>query len=533
MKHGEANSSSIRLLVFGPENAGKTCLIATLFEESFQENPATEGADVKIGTIYANNWHQCTPEDMADKLHVRYCHSLNVTAKKSVKSSLSRSSNIAATAKPHDHSQPQMPEVKLEDIKQAKILKLSSEDEFTAIVWDFAGQIEYLNTHTVFVRKNNLVFIVFKASCNLFDPTQARPGDQNASTHVPKASQFKVIHYWLQTVTSVCNDDGGTHHKSERLPTVVLIATHLDEIMGDIEAAKKEIILQLAKELEGKPYAKHLFGNREGLEVALEKYCIFISNKDRDPSTIALLKDIVNQATAPILKEKHPLVYIKIEEKLLLQKEDVITTSDFHKIAVENGFLAEEGSDEFKGVLTHFHHKGIILHFPAVENLKELIFLSPQWLEKLISFLVVGHPYKSTGDIKDFAYKCLTGDGLLLGTFLAHMLEMFNKRYRFAGRKISFEKAESFLIKFGFIVAVSTKTRLFDSHPEIVIEKENKVFIVPSQLRTAKNEIERQQNKIDEWSIYFKFMAGFIPPMVFHHMVAACITWNGDRSIIK
>ena len=154
-------------------------------------------------------------------------------------------------------------------------------------------------------------------------------------------------------------------------------------------------------------------------------------------------------------------------------------------------------------------------------------------VRKLISFLVIGHPYNPTGDIKDYAYKCLTEDGFLLGTFLTHMLEMFNKRYKFASSEISFEKAVAFLIKFGFIVAVSTKTRLFDSHPEIEIEKENKVFIVPSQLRTATHEIEKQQNKTNEWSIYFKFMAGFIPPMVFHHMVAACITWNGDRSIIE
>ena len=139
-------------------------------------------------------------------------------------------------------AQLQTPEVKVEEIKQAKIVKVSSENEFTAIVWDFAGQIQYLNTHTVFVRKQP-GFIFFKASCNL----QARPGDQNKSTHVPKASQFKVIHYWLQAVTSVCNDDGEAQHKSEQLPTIVLIATHLDEITGDVEAAKKEIILQLVK----------------------------------------------------------------------------------------------------------------------------------------------------------------------------------------------------------------------------------------------------------------------------------------------
>ena len=70
-----------------------------------------------------------------------------MTVKKKAKSSLPCSHSNSVLA------QLQTPEVKVEEIKQAKIVKVSSENEFTAIVWDFAGQIQYLNTHTVFVRK--------------------------------------------------------------------------------------------------------------------------------------------------------------------------------------------------------------------------------------------------------------------------------------------------------------------------------------------------------------------------------------------
>ena len=565
LRYGIAKSSSLRLLVFGPENSGKTCLVATLFKDDFQENAATQGAEVQIGTIYAANWRKCSAKEMADKLHVRFCTKLNTTAqeqdtflsfetsppmeasvvkkkKRGVSSKLKRmfsrstsvtkSLSVEASEIKEEESgtKGKAPEMKEEDIKLAKYIEefeVTTEDEFHAIVWDFAGQIEYLSTHTVFVRKNNLVLIVFKASCNLADPIEARPGDQKPSA---KMNHFKVIHYWLKTVTSVCNEDGGSQYMSELLPTVVLIATHIDEIEGDVEVAKEDIITQLARELEGKPYAKHLAGNRAGLLDALRKYCFFVSNKVRDLTVINRLKEIVQEASAPIFDEEHPLVYIKIEKRLLSLEKDVITTAEFHEVALENGFIADKDSDEIKGALHHFHHKGVVLHFESTDALKELVFLSPQWLEKLFSFLIIAHAYKPTGDKHDDACKCLKQEGILLQSFLSHMLEMFNKEQRAVSRKISVEEAVAFLTKFGFIVEINSSTRLLEqSFPQLQIQKE-KIYIVPSQLREEK-EVSNSAiaDKGADWSVHFVFLAGFIPTVIFHNLVAACISWNSTR----
>ena len=89
-------------------------------------------------------------------------------------------------------SSAKIPEVKIEEIKHAKAFKITSEEEFTAVVWDCEGQEKYITTHTVFIRRNNLVFIVFKASCNLFGPIEARLGDHHSSQ---KVTHFKVIHH--------------------------------------------------------------------------------------------------------------------------------------------------------------------------------------------------------------------------------------------------------------------------------------------------------------------------------------------------
>ena len=539
MRDGVSTSSSFRIDVFGPENSGKSCLVSTLFNEQFANNEATEGADVQICTIYANNWERCTAKEVAEKLQLQFLHNLNTSAKEKMASDAS----MAATKKGFTSKVKAVffksrattgeklhkaPEVKLEVIREANAIKITSKDGFTAVVWDYAGQIQYLSAHTVFIRRNNIIFIVFKASCNLSKLIHPRPGDQSSN-----ATHFEVIRYWLQSVTSVCQDAGGVDHISTYLPTIVPVVTHIDEIPADIvEQTKEEIIAQLVRELEGKPYAKHLAGNLPGVGLlnALKKYCIFLSNKVRDESTIARLKEIVVEVSAPSMKEKHPLIYLKIEKELLLLEKEVITTTEFQKVAVENGFMAEENSEEMKGTLDYFHQKGVILHFPSINDLKKLVFLSPQWLEKLIAFLIIAHHYKSTGDMDDHSYKRLKHEGVLVGTFLDHMLQMFNKLHRDVGCEITFDQAVTFLIKFGFIAEISITTEFLEELHPWSKEKEKRIFIVPSQLPEDKG--EKRLSFVDKkrvWSIHFTFPDGFVSLTLFHQMIAASINWNDKR----
>ena len=542
MRDGVAESNFFRLCLFGPENSGKTCLVATLFDEAFQHNEATEGADVHIATVFVSNWSKISTKQIADKLELKFYYGLNVTANEQIKSSSTQMpSQVPSTTtqhglvsklkavflKSHPTTAPEVskaPTMKFEDIKQAKFSKVINKDEFTAVVWDFAGQIQYLSTHTVFIRKNNTVLIVFKASCDLSSFVKARENDQESSS-CPKTTHFAVIHYWLQSISSVCHDAGGADHMSEFLPTAILVATHIDEILGNIEEAKEAIIAQLARELEGKPYAKHLAGNLSGVGLvdALEKYCIFLSNKTRDANTVTKLKELLLQVSTPTMKNTQPLVYLKIEKELLLLEKEVITTTEFHKIAVENGFIANEDSKEMKAALNYFHQKGVLLHFSSIES---LVFLSPQWLEKLVAYLIIAHHYKPRGDEDDYSYKRLKCEGVLLGSFLQHMLQMFNKQQRAVGCEISFDQAVAFLVKFGFIAEIWITTEfLEESHPWS--ENEKRVFIVPSQL--PEDNRERRICFVKEkivWSIHFVFVNGFIPLTIFHHMISLCIKWN-------
>ena len=147
MRDGLAISLSFRLCVFGPEYAGKTCLVDTLFDDVFQEHEATEGTDVHICTIYANNWQKCSPQQMAENIQTQFYHGLNISAIEQAKSpslqaaSSASSAGLVSKLKAVFRSQPttssllhKAPEVKPEEIEQAKAVKVISTKEFTGIV---------------------------------------------------------------------------------------------------------------------------------------------------------------------------------------------------------------------------------------------------------------------------------------------------------------------------------------------------------------------------------------------------------------
>ena len=213
----------------------------------------------------------------------------------------------------------------------------------------------------------------------------------------------------------------------------------------------------------------------------------------------------------------------------MLEKE-VISTTEFYKVAVENGFMVKENSEEMRGTLDYFHQKGVILHFSSIDNLKKLVFLSPQWLEKLIMFLIIAHHYKTTGDKDDHSHKRLKHEGVLVGSFLDHMLQMFNQLHRAVGCEISFDQAVPFLIKFGFIAEINITTEFLEELHPWSKEEEKRIFIVPSQLPEDKG--EKRLSFVDKkhvWSLQFTFPDGFISLSLFHHMIAASINWNDKR----
>ena len=540
----------IKLLLFGPENVGKTCVAATLVGDPFEESEPTEGADLEI--CNTSNWVKISLEEASQRVHNKYLYNLKSNAdqntlaaglkiKESKKdsrfftkavhwfSSIKSGSAVSTTSS--ILKKEQTPAVQEEEIQGAKATTgthVQAQDGIDVTILDFAGQVQYHNTHSAFIRKENIIMVVFNASQPLSQNVKVR----SSTLRSDPITNSQNIHFWMKTVHSICHEPGDDSNKSSLLPIILLVATHLD-LLGDSAADRKEEIIQtLADELEGKPYAEHLAGYGEGLLNALRKYCIFLSNKHRDPQTIQLLRDVIVEISAPILSKEYPLVFLKIEKMLLGYDKGVITKDEFHQVACSCGFLAASDSEDFAVALQYFHDRGSVLHFANIESLKELVILSPHWLTKLFSYILIAHPYQRIGGRlggrHDNSFRILTQKGILVGSFLFCMLELFNGSEKYASFEIEQQHAVDLMKKFYFIAQIDHRAKFLKG---VQMGNEKELYIVPSLL--PKDEDSQQQRPETGYDkvrvVHFYLPDRFIPPMLFSQMMAMCINRNEDK----
>ena len=537
LKDGLANSSSVSIYVLGQQNAGKTCLVASLLGDKFEEQIATHGADIDVCKIFSSKWSRVEKSKMPKNLKRLYHCKLKVTAQ--IKISAGQKEPVLKAKDKQEllESLSELPEAVQADLEQAKTAVLVDEDGINAIIWDFAGQSVYYGLHSMFLKEDNVAMIIFDASQDLHDAAKGRDSYTDPYTQKsisPTTTGCESVCYWLKSIHSICRKDGtAVGARSKFVPTVFLVATHID-LIGDEEAIAKrrqEIINQLFRALKGKPFAKHLAGIENGLREALERNCFFISNKVRDQKELNRLRALLIEACQYIVSRKHPVVFLNIERRLLSLTKMVIPMVEFHSIARDSGFFVELQSAEFKGAVAHFHSKGIILHFPQAESLKDIIVLSPDWLTKLFAYIIVAHPYKPDAGLDyDLQYDRLKNMGILEEDFVAYMVEKFNKEQGKFGLPLTASQAIEFTQLFGFIAEVNSNTYFLEEDYQPPASK-NKVFIVPPMLPLKlPDHIQLPKDNDSQVRIvYFKFSEGFIPLMVYYQMLGGCI----DRNIKK
>ena len=535
LKDGKATPSSVTIYVLGQENAGKTCLIASLLGDKFEETMATQSADVDVCKIFASKWSRIEKSNVPKKLQRKYYSQLHVTAQ--IKISAEQQKPVLKAKKMQEllGSLPELPEAVKADLEQAKTAVLVDEDGINAIIWDFSHQSVYYGLHSMFLKEDSVAMIVFDASQPLlYDPVKVRDSQKDSYTQKsisPTSTGVESVCYWLQSIYAIRKDGANLGAKSLFVPTIFLVATHID-LIGDskaIQERKKVIIDQLFLLLRGKPFAKHIAGAENGLREALEKNCFFISNKVPNLEELNRLKSMLADAFWYIMNRQHPVVFLNIEKTLLSLNKAIITAAEFHSLAYESGFFAKPESEESKGVLAHFHSKGTILHFPQVESLKDVVVLSPDWLTKLFSYIIIAHPYKLECNYS-LQFKRLKDYGILEEGFITFMVNKFNAEQKKFGLPLSTKQAIEFAQLFGFVAEVHHNTYFLEEMYQPPDSKQ-RVFIVPPmlplQLPTYVKVPDDQapQARI----VYFKFPEEFIPLIVYYQMLSACIDRNIRR----
>ena len=526
LKFGKMLSRELQVLMIGAENTGKSCLIASFLGEAFIEGQkSTDGADTEVCKIYCKDWSRINLSDMKIHLHHQFISQFKINALKATPIGFDKKSTVSSSSEKGSlvkvSTTENLPQPHPKDIQEASSYASTSDpNSLNAVVWDFAGQIIFHNTHSIFISEDGVPVITFNASMKLTDDVIVREG---ATPPAECRTIIQSIHYWLQVVDSMCSVKGSDKDQSPLLPTALLAGTHIDKLHPDIKKARmiaKSIILPiLEKELLGKPYARHLAGMKNGIKAALEQYCFFVSNKFRD-GEIDRLKDCAI-AVASSLRKEQPIFFLKIEQSLLLLNKQIISKSMLADIIAKCSFSISEDSPEFKGVLTYFHTKRVILYFGEIPSLKNLIILSPQWLAKLFSYVLTGHSY-ITGTELDNAWWLLTRYGILHESLLAHMLEKFQHDYPTTVH-ITIQQVVDILLCFHLVAQINRKAWFAETgYPSI--PESGDTFIVPSLV--PRDETKTIPCTVKERIVYFKFETGFVPTSVLNQLIADCICRN-------
>ena len=532
MKEGQTESRDLQVLLVGAESTGKTCLVSSFLGEKFVEGQdATKGADMEVCKIYCKQWTRISHFDKTKHLQYQFMNQCKYDAIKNMSSS-STSTAVKESKFPgllitQSEILPDLVSYDMQDISQTVPPKAPHYDpeSLNVTLWDFAGQVIFHNTHSVFISEEGVPIITFDASVELTSEINLR---DNSSPLQKKSTGISSIHYWLQVVDSMCSVEGSEGDLSPLLPTALLAGTHIDKLHPDIKEARKiaknKILPVLEKELRKKPYAQHLAGSRKGLMAALQQFCFFISNKVRDEE-IEHLKDTTVKAAAS-LRKKQPIFFLKIERALLSHDERVISKSKLLEIIAQSLFSLDENSAEFKGILRYFHNKRIILHFSQVKSLQDLVILSPRWLVKLFSYVITAHTFVTMGCDLDEACERLTKHGILQENLLEHMLRKFHSDYPSAV-SISYQQVVDILLCFHLIAHI-TKEAFFSEEGCPSLPDHGDVFIVPSLV--PRDEAKMPPRTKQERIIYFVFKNGFVPVSLLNQLIADCICRNVQRN---
>ena len=576
-----------RVVLLGCEGSGKTSLIDTLVGNSFRNTSPTEGADqMEISVTTAADWKIMSKDEKIADLKKQallesefflslkeLCTSLEVpqaphpsSVDSSILSSQHISSSVAtpnmptsatsidepssstdereAVAEP-PKSLPQIPlnprslpgklhkkfvYITKEEFQKLKAMKEKYNPRRRYVhLWDFAGQQIFHHMHGLFVSEDVVCLIVFNAGKSLFTvPDQRYPDDIT-----PAKSAIKVICYYMEMISArVSKRSTEGDDLSEFLPTFILIGTHIDELHPDINVATKlafqHFVPALIKELSSKPFAKHIAGSKNNWLFAEGSSSIFfISNKDelRDPLVIGKIKRVIFKA-ASITKQSRPIRLIEMERKFMLlayqDKMCVIDTCMAKEVGESCGLSCTD--QELVNTLNYFHQKGILLHFHRVPALSNMIILSPQWLAKLLTYVLTTLKCQPVGPPLALFVQKLQATGLLEEKLLEWSMQQFIRDEATRGNKmvkLSGSSIAELLINFKLMANVSN-TSLAGQNPRV---PDNNLYLVPHLLPKE----ELVHSKAFGYHFFYYFPAKFIPEHLVDQLIVKCAEWNRSK----
>ena len=513
LKEGQCAANLFKLVMLGPHGAGKTSTVHSLLGKEFQPHqPSTVGTDISyvsttdtVNCMYACDWELNEFQRYMEELSTKCAHELKVKMMKTIEIL--------------KHAQ-RFPKHTVYDSAGMKVLQneAAPKGKTRIIIYDIGGQEIYYDIQFLFLASHDLIFLTFNASIGLDEPliTQQCYEDCQKKYKIGKQqTNFQAIEATLHAVHSYCGEKC-KNSVSPRIPTVIMVATHA---FGLTENEKKKIANTLLERLADTPLSDH-FPNKDIID-----FIYFIDNHERDTEAFKTLKFVTILAAEFALTEIQPISFMKFEEEILIMSKNVSMIGKEAALQIATKAGLENSHKTLEELLQYYTRKGVLLHYSQAPTLSCVVFISPQMVSNLVSFVIKTHNFAKFGHTAELRKKFIRFDkfGLLEEALLDDMLERLNNS------NYTKELVLGFLETFYLAVEIDKETKFQNEEDSYPVPDSGRVFFVPSVLMYNKSkDYVKPEHHIDN-VVLFHFPDKFLPSIIFNYTLILVIRWCKDK----
>ncbi|XP_052061242.1 uncharacterized protein LOC127701418 isoform X4 [Mytilus californianus] len=226
-------------------------------------------------------------------------------------------------------------------------------------LWDFGGQKIYHMTHQLFISSRGVFILIF-----------------NGGEKIQQEDGAYLVH-WVNSVLTYCK----TLNEFEEFPKILFVATHKDQVKGDIEEQRH--YLENSIEI--------LFQNHGGIKHLQYRPLIFVDARNKEDKEIDVLKKQLVEVALnhPRCGELMPTKFVPLELQLAKKGEDthkIITIDELKDMNKLNENMALD-NDELKLFLKVNHALGKLIYFDEA-FLRDKVIIDPVFLVDVLRSIV-------------------------------------------------------------------------------------------------------------------------------------------------
>ena len=395
--------------------------------------------------------------------------------------------------------------------------QVEGEYDIYSLLWDFAGESVYYETHILFLTSRAIFLLTYDLSRDPHEkalPVKKQGLFKVIEDRIGTKTNLDYLDYWMTSVSSLSSQ--GKHHEvhpssaskvlPKTLPPVFLVCTHADQPYDGKDP--RDLALEVYGELQEKSYSTHLCGK---FEVDNTK-----SGQNPECPGVSSLRECIRAVAQelPQMKEFIPIKWLKFEKML-----QVFLNNGHKWISIERAkqiahdFCHIHGDVAFKIAIDFLHDQRILIHFDNTDDLNKLVVLDLQWLVDIMKEVITIKRYDDGEREFKFLWRKLQEQGILEEKLLQHVWEPL------IGEDASFESLIAIMEKFSLLCSWPASDDLSSG-----------TFLVPSMLKSHPPEhVSKLIVSARLPSLFIKFESGQVPSRLFPRLVTQFLLWGKDE----